>query len=92
MNLALVSLTWKYVYMWLSDFFKIYTALKQIKVTNESNEDNYIQILRSHDSNVIIFSDEIYLDGKGRTVEGKAKCATMDSVSTTVHRPCFLQV
>lgn len=78
--------------MWLSDFLKIYTALKQIKVTNESNEDNYIQILRSHDSNVTIFPDEIYLDGKGRTVEGRAKCATVDSVSVTVHRPCFLKV
>ena len=78
--------------MWLSDFLKIYTALKQIKVTNESNEDNYIQILRSHDSNIIIIPDEIYLDGKGRTVEGKAKCATLDSVSITVHRPCFFKV
>ena len=48
--------------MWLSDFLKIYTALKQIKVTNESNEDTYIQILRSHDSNVIIIPGEIYLD------------------------------
>ena len=78
--------------MWLSDFLKIYTALKQIKVTNESNEDNYIQILSSHDSNVIIIPDEIYLDRKGRTVEGKAKCATLDSVSITVHRPCFFKM
>ena len=78
--------------MWLSDFLKIYPVLKQIKVTNESNEHNYIQILSSHDSNVIIIPDEIYLDGKGRTVEGKAKCATLDSVSITVHRPCFFKV
>lgn len=78
--------------MWLSDFLKIYTALKQIKVTNESNEDSYIQMLRSHDSIVIIIPDEIYLDGKGRTVKGKAKCAILDSVSITVHRPCFFKV
>lgn len=92
MNLALVSLTWKCVYMWLSDFLKIYTALKQIKVTNESNEDNYIQILRSHDSNVIIIPGEIYLDWKGRTGETKAKFATLKSVSIIVHRPYFFKV
>ena len=57
MNLALSSLTWKYVYTWLSDFLKIHTVLKQTEVTKEWNEDNYIQIL-SHDFNVIIIPGE----------------------------------